>query len=102
MALYTELYQLALSDSTLRSRATVACVIAANTVRTEDPGVANHANRLLWAADALKHPAAWGERMLWAALAQNAGSTVAQIQGASDATLQTAINNTIDLFATGS
>lgn len=101
MALYTELYQLALSDAALKARATVAAVVAANTVRTENPATANHANRLLWAAEALKNPAYWGERMLWSALAQNTGSTVAQITGASDATLQTAINNTIDLFATG-
>jgi hypothetical protein len=32
-------------------------------------------------------------------LAQNAGSTLAQITGATDATLQTAVANAVDLLA---
>lgn len=99
MATYSELYQLAQTDSALRSRATVAVVVAADTIRTEAGATPNHANRILWAVDALARPGYWGERMLWAALAQNRASTVAQIQGATDAALQAAINNVIDLFA---
>lgn len=101
MATYSELYQLAQQDAALRNRCAVAVVVAAEAIRTEAGATPNHANRLVWAADALARPAYWGERMLWAALAQNRALTVAQIQGATDAGLQTAIQNTIDLFATG-
>lgn len=101
MALYTELYQLAQADATLKARCAVAVVVAADTVRLEPGATTNHQNRMLWAAEALKAPGVWGERMLWAALAQNKALTVAQIQAANDASLQTAINNVIDLFATG-
>jgi len=49
MATYTELYDLR-TDSALRNRVAVACVVAAETVRLESPSVENHANRLAWAA----------------------------------------------------
>lgn len=100
MATYTELYNLG-SDSALRNRVTVACMVAANSVRVEDPGTTNHANRLLWAKQVFEHPEYEGARMLRSLLAQNAGATVAQIQAATDAAIQTAVNNTIDIFAVG-
>lgn len=101
MALYQELYDLC-NDSSLKNRTAIACVIAANAIRTEAGATANHANRLLWAKAALANPVGEAARMLPAVLAQNVASTVAQIQAATDATLQTAVNNAVDLFATGS
>lgn len=101
MATYGELYALQ-HDSDLRNRMAVAVVVAAETVRTENVNTTNHANRLIWAKNALANPQAEAIRMLWGALAQNRTLTVAQITGASDASLQTAVNNAIDLFATGS
>lgn len=101
MATYSEIYDLQ-NEAALRNRMAVAVVIAADTIRAEPPATANHANRLLWAKAALANPHGEAVRVLWGVLAQNKALTVAQITGASDASLQTAVNNTIDLFATGS
>lgn len=101
MASYVELHKLALEDSVLRNRITTACIIAAEEIRSEDPGIANHANRMIWSKNVFAHPVVESDRMLWAALAANRTLTVAQIQGATDAGLQTAVNNAVNLFATG-
>lgn len=100
MATYSELYGLH-NDSALRNRIAVAVVVAAEAIRNESDQTTNHANRLVWAKEALADPKGKAEQMLWGALAQNSGLTVVQITGASDAALQTAVNNVVDLFATG-
>ena len=98
MAGYADLYGLT-SDSGLRNRVTVACVIAANNVIGETPEPANHAARVNWAAETFKNPTAMGRSMLNAVLAANAGLTVAQIQSATDAGIQTAVDSAVDTFA---
>ena len=98
MATYQELLT-ASENETLRNKVRVACVIAAEVVRTEAGTVTNHANRLIWAKSVYISPDSVTQRMLWAVLAQNAAATLAQITGATDATVQTAVNNAIDVFA---
>lgn len=100
MATYTELFDL-MNDSALRNRVSVACLVAAEAVRVEAAGTANHANRLIWAKTTFADARAAGERMLPAILAQNAALTRAQILAAADAALQTAVNAAVDVFATG-
>lgn len=100
MATYAELFEVH-SDNDLERRVDMACVIAAETIRNEDGAVANHANRLLWAASVFQNPRAESTRMLWAVLAANKDNTVAQITGATDVQLQTAVDAVVDLFATG-
>jgi len=100
MATYTELYELG-SNSALRNRITGACLVAAQAVMAEATATANHANRLLWARDAFADPNGMGQKMLMAALAQNAALTVAQITAASDAALLSAVQAAINVFATG-
>ena len=95
MATYTELYGIR-SDSALRNRVTVGCIVAAEAVRNESDQTVNHANRLIWAALVFANPEHEAERMLWAILAQNNAATVAAITGASDATLQTAVNAAVN------
>ena len=95
-----EIYALRSTDD-LKHRVQVACWIAAEVIRTEDAATANHASRLLWAADVLTFGAGKAEQMLCAVLAANNALTVAQIQGASDAAIQTAVNNAVDLVALG-
>lgn len=101
MATYAELLTLAstASGDTLRNRIRVAVVVAADIVRAEAPATANHANRLVWAKKVLENPDAEAIKMLWAVLAQNRAATVTQITSADDATVQTAVNNAIDLLA---
>ena len=97
MAAYSELL-LASENATLRNQVRVALIIAAQAVYTEDSGTANHAARLAWAKATILNPTAVVEPMLWAVLAQNAGFTLAQIQGATDATVQTAVAAAVNLF----
>lgn len=100
MATYTELFGLN-NNSDLRNKITVACIVAAETIRTELVTVPNHANRLSWASVVFANPAREAERLTWAVLAQNKTATVAQITAASDATIQTAVDAAVDVFATG-
>lgn len=98
MATYLELYELT-SNVQLRERLAVACVVAAEQIRNEADTVGNHANRLAWAKRTFENPLAEAARMLPAILAQNKTATVAQITGADDAALQTAVDAAVNVFA---
>src|SRR5690349_5644345 len=100
MATYTELFDLR-ANSALKNKIAVACVVAAEAIRVEAGATTNHANRLVWAKAVFAAPDREAERMLMAVLAQNKDATVVQITGATDATIQTAVNNAVDVFATG-
>lgn len=98
MATYTELLTLS-ENETLRQKVRVACVIAAEVVRTESAGTANHAARMAWAKAVYVNPADVMQRMLWAVLAQNKAASFSTIAAADDATVQTAVTAAIDVFA---
>jgi hypothetical protein len=98
MATYLQLYSLADQGGDLFQRITAACVIQANVIRTETPPT-NSAQRLAWARKVLTDPKSVAREMLWAALAQNSALPLAQITGATDADLQTAVANAVDLVA---
>ena len=100
MATYAELYNLQ-SDSALKNRVAVACVVAAEAIRGEDDATPNHASRILWAAAVFQNPAQEATRLFWAVLAANKDATVAQITGASDSAIQDNVDAAVDLFATG-
>lgn len=97
MASLKELFDLS-SDSELLNRITSAVVIAAEAIRNEDPG---SAIRLAWAASAFESPRREARRMLWAMLAAHAGASAENITGASDEQVQSAVNDAVDVFATG-
>lgn len=101
MATYTELYAIG-NNNTLLDKITAAVAIQAEAVRNENPAVANHANRLLWAKAAFENPRDMAQKMTWAILAQNAAATNAQILAATDATILTAVAAAVDVFANGS
>lgn len=101
MASYTELFDL-IQDSDLRNKVAVAVGVAADTIRVEDAGTANHANRVIWAKGAFSDPMAEAEKMLWAVVSANSGQTIANIQGASDVSIQTNVDAVVDIFADGS
>jgi hypothetical protein len=100
MATLYEIWTL-LEDPALRQKVSAACLIAAEAIRTESDQTANHANRLKWAKATLQSPVQAGQQMLRAVLAANVSATLAQITGASDATIQTAVNNAVNIFADG-
>lgn len=101
MATYAELYDLR-NDSVLRNKITAATAIQADVIRAENGATVNHANRLIWAKRAFTNAGGVADELLWAVLAGNRTSTVAQIQGASDANILTAVAAVVDVFATGS
>lgn len=90
------------SNGILQNKVEVALWIAAEAIQQEDPGTPNHANRLKWAKAVLRDPAGAKDDFLRYLLAANAAATVATIQSASDATVQTHVNNAVDIFADGS
>lgn len=100
MATFDELL-LAAENPSLRNRVRVACIVAAEAIRSEAGATPNHANRLIWAKAVFKNPVTESEPMLWAVLAQNRALTLAQITGATDASLLTAVTTEIDVLAQG-
>lgn len=101
MATYDELLT-ASGNTALINKIRVAVVVAAEIVRTEAGSVSNHTNRLLWAKAVYADPVREAQRMMWAVLAQNRAFTLAQITSADDATVQSAVNAAVDVFANGS
>jgi hypothetical protein len=101
MATYTELRTL-VNDGTLKDKVSIALLVAAEAIRNEDAGTTNHANRLKYAKKVLTDPDGNADDMLRALLAQNAAASLATITGASDATIQTAVNAAVNIFADGS
>lgn len=100
MATYAELLTLS-TNAAIINKIRVAVVIAAEVVRTEEDTAPNHTNRLLWAKQVYANPDLEAQRMVWAVLAQNKDANAAVIQGADDATVQSAVNAAVDVFATG-
>lgn len=103
MATYQELFDIASTQdgAALKTKIRVAALVACDVIRQEDAATPNHANRLTWAGRTLVNPGQAAEQLMWAVLAQNRALTVAQITGASDANVQTAVNAAIDLVAQG-
>jgi len=101
MATYLELRQL-FTHGDLRNKVEAAIIIAAEGVYAEDPGTVNHANRIAWAKAVLLNPGTARDRFLMVVLAANKDASVAVITGASDAAIQTKVDDAVDLFADGS
>ncbi len=100
MATYAQLFELR-SNSPVRNRVTVACAVAAEAIRGEPVETDNNANRLIWAAKVMPNPLAYADEMLWSLLAANKDQDVATITAASDATVQSQVDDAVNLFATG-
>lgn len=100
MAAYVDLFALK-NNSVLQDRILVAVAVAAEMIRTDESPPANEDQRLAWAGQAMLDPKAEAQRMLWAVLAANKDATTAQILDADDATLQSKVDDAVDLFAGG-
>lgn len=101
MATYEELHSLFTGESELKNKIGVAVIVAAEAIRGEDVGTANHANRLLWAASAFSNPRGVAGQMFMAVLAANKSATLSAITSASDSEIQANVDAVVDLFATG-
>ena len=91
MATYTELYDF-ISDDGFRNKVRVAVAVAAQAKLAAATPVAAD---VAWASAAISGDAET-DKALRAVLAANKDLTVAQIQGATDAGLQTAVDNVVD------
>lgn len=91
----------AAENATLRIKVRAALSVSAEAIRVESGATTNHANRLKFAKVVNFDREKYVIPFLTAAIAQNASSSFAQIVGASDAAIQTAVNNLIDVFADG-
>ncbi len=100
MATYNELFDL-LNNSELRNKISVAVGVSAETIRTELATVPNHTNRLIWSQDAFKNPQRIAREVMWSVIIANRTATVAQILAATDAAIQTNVDDVVDHFATG-
>lgn len=98
MATYDELLTAA-EHAGLNKKIRVAVIVAAEKIRVEDAGTANHSARLAWAKAVFTSPDEEAQRMLWAVLAQNRAFTFAQITGADDTAVQTAVDAAVNVFA---
>lgn len=95
MATYFELNDLMSSGSIvdLRRRLNVAIVIKANAIaKAASPS----ATAKEWAKTALDNPQRYADTILRYVVADNASLTTAQISGAFDAQVQTAVNAAVD------
>ena len=99
MATYAELLTLATTGDALGQKIKVAVVVACDVIRLESDVTPNHAARLIWARSTLQNPDTAAAQMVFAVLAQNRALSVAQITGASDADVQTAVNAAANLLA---
>ena len=98
MATYLELRQL-FKEDTLRKKVEVACIVAAESIRAEVDTLPNHTARMDWAAQVFANPRSIRDKMLMAVLASNSSATVEAITGASDAMVQTVVDNAVVVFA---
>lgn len=93
MATYDELYSAVKSNSTLRNRITAACQDLANTILGESNPTPS---RKGWATATRDNPDGAVNEVIWPVLIENKANTVAQINGATDAQILTAVTSQIN------
>lgn len=105
MATYTELRNL-MNDSALRNKTATAVIIAADKVmRGGDTAlpfsqeVGDHDIRVAWAKEAFTNPQGEARKFLMSVLATNQAADVSVITGATDAVLQTNVEEAVDILA---
>jgi hypothetical protein len=100
MATFAELVTAA-ATAALIEKIKIATLIAADVVRAEGTGVANHQARVQWASRVFTNPDTEATRMIWPVLIQNRAFTLAQIQGASDTLVQSAVDAAVGVIVAG-
>ena len=95
MATYQELYNAlnAVENDGLKAQVSSSVIIAAEAKITD---VAATAGELSWAYDTLLNPKPDGKRALLAVMAANKGIAIASMQGATDAAVQSQVDDIID------
>lgn len=81
--------------SALRNKVATACVNYAESLLTGTPT----ADQLALVNSIIDNPGRWGEKITMIVLAANTGLTVSQVQSATDAAIQTNVNDALQYFA---
>jgi len=100
MATFAELVT-ASANSGLVEKIKIATLVSADNIRVESTGAPNHQARVRWASKVFGNPEAESTRMIWPVLIQNRSATLAQITGASDAAVQTAVDAALGIVIQG-
>lgn len=100
MATFAELVT-ASANAGLVEKIKIATLVAADNIRLEGAGVAHHQARVRWAAKVFSDPETEATRMVWPVLIQNRAATLAQITGANDASVQTAVDAAVAVVIAG-
>ena len=98
MAAYTTLTPLIQNDN-LKQQVRMAIAVSAVNITNESAATTNHAARIAWAKQALTDPDAEYPRVIWYVLGANNTALVSAITGATDATVQSAVDAAVNLFA---
>ena len=97
MATYAELLTIANTGSVFIAQVKVASQIAAGNIITTVPTPS--ANNIAWARAAFADPEAAMRSLIWPVLYSNKAFTSAQILGATDAQVQTAVDAAVAVLA---
>lgn len=93
MATYLELRDL-FDDGDLRNRVNMAMIVSVNTILEGTPTAKDHA----YAAAVTNSPGEEAKKILMFVLAINKSATVANIQGATDASIQTNVDTVVPVL----
>jgi hypothetical protein len=93
----------------LREKVGIACAIAAETIISGgddtdppwDQAAGKRDQRLKWADRFLRSPVAVTREVFWVVVAANESATQSNILSASDSTIQTNVNGSVDSLAAG-
>lgn len=96
MATYQELFDIR-NDTTLHDKVTIASVIKAQTLLDGTPTQ----DEVDWAMVTLDDPNSRANQIMYYVLAANNAATVAQILAATDAAIQTNVDNAVDALTAG-
>ena len=91
MASYIDLRNL-FSDDTMKNRTDIAVVVAASDLLA---GLSPTPDEQKWAAAVFSNPRGEGGKAFMAVIAANKDATIAQIQGSTDAALQTNVDSVV-------
>lgn len=97
MATYQEMFDLTHNQALLQ-RVMAAVAVLAEAIRSEAPATPNHAERMRWAQAALRNVDGTARSLMWVVIAQSRQFTAAQIEGATDAAVQSAVNSAVELL----
>ena len=98
MSTYLELLA-ATEDEAFNNKVRFSVLVAINKVQTEPEATVNHANRMVWAKEAIANPDPITARVVRLILAEDKGIAVATILAYTDANIQAKANAAIDLLA---